>query len=273
MALEALVFDVDGTLVDTEELHRRAFNQAFLEFELGWEWPADLYSELLNISGGAARIEHYIDSRPVSELQKLRWRRLLPAIHREKTRIYGDLIGGNMVRLRPGVARLIDEARQAGVKIGFAATSQSANVQPLIASAFGREAGAAFDAVVSADLVARKKPAPDLYLLVVSMLGVSPEHSVAFEDSCNGVAAAKSAGLAAIATPSRWTRGQDFSRADLVLGSLGAPDQPLTPAESARIGGAPMLGLAEVERVLGRLNEARGPAALHNQAEKCVNLK
>jgi beta-phosphoglucomutase-like phosphatase (HAD superfamily) len=119
--LKALLFDVDGTLVDTKELHRQAFNQAFLEFGLGWNWSDELYAELLAVSGGAERIAHYIDwLRPAAE--KTRLRRLISAVHREKTRIYGTLIASNNALLGPGVGRLIEEAHEAGLKIGLAAS-------------------------------------------------------------------------------------------------------------------------------------------------------
>lgn len=107
MALKALLFDVDGTILDTEELHRRAFNQAFLEFELGWDWSPEVYAPLLGISGGNDRILSYIDTLPISDLERLRLRRLVPALHREKTRIYGELLAGNILKPRPGIARLI----------------------------------------------------------------------------------------------------------------------------------------------------------------------
>ncbi|MET0279303.1 MAG: HAD-IA family hydrolase [Pseudorhodoplanes sp.] len=265
MALEALVFDVDGTIVDTEELHRRAFNQAFLEFELGWDWAPEVYARLLRISGGDDRIVHHIGGLPISDLEKLRLRRLVPGLHREKTRIYGELVARNMVKPRPGIARLIREARAAGLKIGLAATSASANVQPLIGASFTRETASAIDAVVSADLVSNRKPAPDIYLLLLSMLGVPPEHCVAFEDSANGVAAAQAAGMVTIATPSRWTQSQDFSHADLKLGSLGEPDQPLAQADSVAVGGVACVGLDQLRALLEFHGTSGKRAALQNK--------
>ena len=263
MTLEALVFDVDGTLVDTDELHRRAFNQAFLEFELGWEWTPDQYVKLLRVSGGAARIRHFIDSLAVSDLRKVRLRGLVPGLHREKTRIYGELASGATVRPRPGVARLIREASDAGLKIGLAATSASQNVQPLVISALGRELASKINAVVSADLVERKKPAPDLYLLLLSMLGVPPERCVAFEDSTNGVLAARAAGLVTIAVPGRWTGSQDFSRANLRISTLGDPEDPIPEPEAQRLGGRRDFGLQQVAEILFNSGSGDVPPALH----------
>ncbi len=252
MRLEAIIFDVDGTLVDTDELHRRAFNQAFLEFDLGWDWTPEAYIGLLRVSGGADRIRHYIGTLGITDLQKVVLQRLVPGVHREKSRIYGELIAGNMVKPRPGIARLIGEAKDAGLKVGLAATSSSKNLQPLIQSALGRDLASRIDIAVSADLVQRKKPAPDLYLLLLSMLGVPPEHCVAVEDSANGVQAARAAGLVTIAVPCRWTKSQDFSRAALRLSSLGEPDQPLPPDEAALLGGASRVGLQQVTELLGQ---------------------
>ena len=211
MALRALLFDVDGTLVDTEELHRGAFNEAFRQLSLGWDWGRSLYAELLVVSGGAERIAAYIDRLQAPAAEKTRLRRLVPLVHGEKTRIYRELLASGGAQLRPGVARLIDEARAAGLKIGLAATSASTRVQV---------PGIAIDAIVCVDQVARKKPAPDLYELLVATLRVPAAACAAFEDSANGLAAAKAAGLFTVVTPSRWTLAQDFSAADLVLPTL-----------------------------------------------------
>lgn len=255
--IAALLFDVDGTLVDTEELHRQAFNQAFLAFGLGWEWTPDRYAALLAVSGGAERMAAQIDGLDATSAEKTRLRQLVPSVHREKTRIYGELLGSSAARLRPGVERLVTEARRSGIKVGLAATSAAANVQSLVAAAFGPDSRSAVTSIVCVDWVARKKPAPDVYELLLSTLRVNAPAAVAFEDSANGVAAAKAAGLVTVATPSRWTRAQDFAAADLTLPSLGDPEDPLPPALAARLGGVSYLGLAQLESLRG----AHGPAA------------
>lgn len=245
--LQALLFDVDGTLVDTEELHRQAFNQAFIEMNLGWEWNQDRYAELLRVSGGLDRLAGFVDQLAVAADEKRRLAVLVPAIHREKTRIYGELLGGGSARLRPGVARLVDEARAAGLKIGFATTSATANVQALIAATFPPASRGAITAVIGIDHVARRKPAPDVYELLLKTLRVPAEACVAFEDSANGLAATKAAGLYTIVTPSRWTRGQRFVGADLLLPSLGDLSDRLDAGAAAGIGGAPFLTLATID--------------------------
>jgi HAD superfamily hydrolase (TIGR01509 family) len=246
MKLEALTFDVDGTLVDTEELHRQAYNQTFMELGFDWEWDAARYTELLNLSGGQARIARYIDLIDLPPAEKLRLRRLIPAIHNEKTRLYGELIASNSARLRPGIARLFDEAVRAKLRLGLVASSASANVETLVLTALGRERRQSVTAIVCGDMVARKKPAPDVYELLMSMLRTSPAAAVAFEDSTNGVRAAKAVGLYTVFTPSRWTSKQAPVDADLVLASLGDPAEPLDPASAGRIE-APYLELSKLQ--------------------------
>jgi HAD superfamily hydrolase (TIGR01509 family) len=244
--LEAILFDVDGTLIDTEELHRQAYNETFVQFGLGWDWNAKLYADLLSVSGGEARIAHYIDQLDLPPAEKTRLRRIIPAIHRIKTKCYGELIASNSVRLRSGVARLMEEGRRSGVRIGLAASSASANVQTLVASAFHQDVGNVADAIVCADEVARKKPAPDIYELLLTLLRVAPSACVAFEDSNNGLNAAKAAGLFTVVTPTRWTMAQKFDNADLVLPGLGDPQNPPEPSITSRIGW-PYLELAQLE--------------------------
>ena len=243
MNLEALIFDVDGTLVDTEELHRQAYNQTFLDFGFGREWNASRYAELLRISGGHARIAAYIDQIRVPPAEKVSLRRVIPAIHREKTRFYGQLIASNSVAYAPGVARLIDEARSANVRLGLLASSASANVDTLATSALGRERRKAVVAIVCGDMVTRKKPAPDIYELLLSMLRILPDAAIAFKET-NGVLAAKSAGLYTVFTPNRWTLAQTPPAADLALNSLGDPGNPIDPTSAASIG-APYLELSK----------------------------
>ncbi len=246
-ALQALIFDVDGTLADTEEIHRQAFNAAFIELSLWWDWSVEEYMQLLRVSGGPQRIAHYIASLAIPEDDKARLRGLVPAIHATKTRLYRELIEHG-APVRPGVLRLMKEARAAGLRLALGATSTSANVEAMLSASLGREALGWFSAITSVDQVPNRKPAPDLYLRLLGELRLPAAACVAFEDSANGVQAARAAGLYTIATPSRWTATQDFGAADLVLYSLGEPQAPLDPV-SARAVGAPQLGVAQVERL------------------------
>jgi beta-phosphoglucomutase-like phosphatase (HAD superfamily) len=259
--LQALLFDVDGTIADTEELHRQSFNHAFLRSNLKWTWSPAFYAELLGISGGHDRIAHYIDGLDEPAGEKARLRQLIPHIHQTKTYEFGMRLEEGSVQPRPGVVRLIEEAAAAGLKIGFASTSAWVNVSALLSATFGPSMRFEVGAIANADMVPKKKPDPAVYELLMRMLRVPAEACVAFEDSANGVAAARAAGVFVVATPSQWTAGQDFSQADLALPMLGDPDARLAAADAARIGGAPWLGLEELS--LLRQGPDREAGALH----------
>ena len=245
MSLAALIFDVDGTLADTEETHRQAFNYAFLRFGLDWEWSRTRYRELLGISGGKERITHFIGTLAESAAEKARLSRLVPAIHRAKTELYTELIADGRCLLRPGVTRLIAEARRAEVKLALASTTTASNIHALLTRHMGRGGMRCFDTIACGDLVDRKKPAPDIYRAALATLGLSPASCVAFEDSHNGLRAAKAAGLYTVVTRSQWTVGDAFDDADLELSHLGDTGCPLPP-EQARIVGASWLGLEQL---------------------------
>jgi HAD superfamily hydrolase (TIGR01509 family) len=238
MTLSALLFDVDGTLADTEETHRQAFNAAFLEFRLPYEWSADQYEVLLNVSGGKERLAHFFAGLPVAREERDRLIAAAPALHRVKTERYAELVAGGGSPLRPGVARLVDEALAAGLRVGIASTTTSANVAALLDAELGRNAHKRFAVIACGDVVPAKKPAPDIYRLALSTLGLGAPEAVAFEDSANGLASAKAAGLFTVVTPTRWTASQDFGEADLTLPHLGDPGKPLDAASAGRIGGA-----------------------------------
>lgn len=233
---EALIFDVDGTLADTEEAHRQAFNLAFAARGLGWEWAAPLYRDLLRVTGGKERIASYIESLDLPESERRDLLEIVPDLHREKTRLYRELIESGRVQPRSGVRRLLIEARKAGMRVAIASTTSPENIEPLVSAGLGPQAMDWFDTIATGDVVARKKPAPDIYNVALESLGVDPLHAVAVEDSAIGVESAKAAGLFTVATPSTWTEGQDFARADLLLASLGDPDRPLDAHDERRLG-------------------------------------
>ena len=248
MSLSALLFDVDGTLADTEETHRQAFNAAFLEFRLPYEWSRDRYEELLKVSGGKERLAHFFEGLPVSREERARLLANVSGLHRVKTERYAELVAGGGSPLRPGIRRLVEEALAAGVRVGIASTTTSANVAALLDAELGRNAHKRFAVIACGDVVPAKKPAPDIYHLALSTLGLGPANAVAFEDSANGLAAAKAAGLFTVVTPTRWTAFQDFGEADLTLPHLGDPDNPLDSVSAGRVGGA-FLTLEALERL------------------------
>jgi HAD superfamily hydrolase (TIGR01509 family) len=224
--LKALIFDLDGTLADTEETHRQAFNAAFIELALWWDWSPPLYARLLAISGGKERLRHYIGTLRMPAAERERLLAIVPALHDTKTRIYTELLVRGQRPFRPGVLALLRAAKGAGLKLAIASTTTSANVDALLQANLGSARDMAFDVIACGDQVLVKKPAPDIYRLSLASLRLPAEACVAFEDSLNGLRAAKAAGLATVVTPSRWTAEEDFTGADLVLPSLEGLDLP-----------------------------------------------
>ncbi len=248
MSLAALIFDVDGTLADTEETHRLAFNRAFERMGLGWTWSRDTYRDLLETTGGKERIAAWIADVVPDVGERMRLAALIPAIHAEKTKLYVDLVAGGAAPLRPGVRRLIEEARAAGCRLAVASTTTRENVDALLAATLGPHGIAMFDAIACGDEVVRKKPAPDVFHLALERLGVAREDAVAFEDSRNGLWAARGAGLWTVATTNFWTEAQDLRGAGLLLPHLGDPDYPVPGEPGNVLEDAAWLGYAELVR-------------------------
>ena len=269
MKLRALIFDVDGTLSDTEEAHRQAWEAAFQSHKLPWRWPPSLYVELLRVTGGKERLLHYVRTRdlPAEEIERLE--KLVPAVHQTKTERFAELVAKRRVLPRPGIARLVKAARAARLRLAIASTTTPANVQALVPAILGAEARSFFEVTVTADQVPRRKPAPDLYELALARLGLPPEDCIVFEDSAPGVRAAKAAGIFTVAVPTRWTASHDLSAADLVLPSLGDPDDPVDAAYRARIGGG-WLELANLE-ALWRSARESGVATLEDEGAHGVH--
>jgi len=217
MRVRALIFDVDGTLAETEEVHRRAFEQVFAEEGLPWRWDVDLYRELLRVTGGKERLRHYIDAHGATPVLS---DADIARLHLRKTEIYGDIIRAGGCALRPGVAELIAAARRAGLRLAISTTTSRPNVDALFAAVFGEVDPPRFDPIVAGEDVAAKKPAPDAYELALTKLGLPAEACLAFEDSRNGLAAARAAGLATIVTPSLYTAHESFDAAAAILPDL-----------------------------------------------------
>jgi HAD superfamily hydrolase (TIGR01509 family) len=231
--IKALIFDVDGTLADTEQAHLTAFNRAFEQHGLPWRWTEQEYACWLRITGGKERLAAFFESVPANALARRALAESVPAIHRTKTECYAQLIAAGGVPLRAGVARLIAEARSAGVRLAIASTTTRENIDALLAAQLDARTRACFVAIGAGDQVRRKKPAADIYEYVLREPGESPEECLAIEDSAHGLTAAKAAGLFTVVTPSRWTRGENFSAADLVLSSLDSCEAPLIELEYA----------------------------------------
>jgi HAD superfamily hydrolase (TIGR01509 family) len=221
--LKALIFDVDGTLADTErDGHRVAFNAAFREAGLAWNWDVPLYGKLLAISGGKERMAHYAREVAPELAARADFDAFLRKLHTLKTGHYVRLVASGALPLRPGVANLIREARKAGVKLAIASTTSPENVSALLRASLAHDAEKWFEVIGAGDVVAAKKPAPDIYFWVLERLGVPAADCLAVEDSANGVKAARAAGIVPLVTQNDYTRGQDFSGAAAVLSDLGA---------------------------------------------------
>jgi len=225
--LSALLFDVDGTLADTErDGHRVAFNAAFREAGLDWAWDPATYGELLDVAGGKERLLHYFRRHHPAEAARPDVRERIATLHAAKTRHFIRLLGAGALPLRPGVARLIAEARAAGLALAIATTTTAENVTALLRHGLADDAPSWFAVIAAGDVVPRKKPAPDVYLYALERLGMPPAACVAFEDSENGLRASLAAGLATVVTRGDYTRDQDFSGATSVLECLGDPGVP-----------------------------------------------
>jgi HAD superfamily hydrolase (TIGR01509 family) len=215
---DALLFDVDGTMAETEEFHRRAFNQSFAYFELPWVWDVELYGKLLRVAGGKERIRHFVDSlgehcEPLSDDE-------IAELHRFKTQCYADLINAGVCRLRPGVSRTIRGALSAGQQLAIVTTTSRENIDALLRVNLGPGWESVFSVVVSGDDVPKKKPAPDAYLEALRQLDLAPRSCLAIEDSRNGLVAARDAGVPVLVTRSLYFREDDFSGALQVVDHL-----------------------------------------------------
>ena len=214
MTLRALIFDVDGTLAETEEAHRAAFNATFVAHHLNWHWNRDDYARLLKTTGGKERMTAYCAEIGMTTLPDI------AALHADKTRRYTAMLAEGRLKLRPGLGALMARARAAGLRLAIATTTSRPNVEALAQSVWGRPATDLFDVIAAGDEVAVKKPAPDVYLLALARLGLSASAAIALEDSRNGVLSAHAAGLRCVVTPSIYTAGEDFTGATWVIPSL-----------------------------------------------------
>ena len=216
--LAALIFDVDGTLAETEELHREAFNRAVAAEGLPYRWDQTLYRSLLLVTGGRQRIEHF--STQSTDLTADQIAELAPRLHRAKNRHYAEVMADYPIELRPGVAGLLRRARTARLRLAIATTTSRVNLEGLARRFPGDLDLDAFDAVVCGEDVTALKPDPEVYRIALQRLSLPAGRCLAFEDTRNGVESAVGAGLRVIVTPSMYSGGQDFSAATMVLDDL-----------------------------------------------------
>jgi HAD superfamily hydrolase (TIGR01509 family) len=221
-ALKALVFDVDGTLADTELAHLAAFNQAFVEEGLDWRWDVAGYTKLLEISGGKERMLHYWKQvhPDVKDIDGGGLKDTIDRLHAMKTAAYEHAVQSGAVQLRPGVLALIQSAHAAGLRLAIATTTSPVNIAVLLRNAIGPDWKDLFAVIEDASTAPKKKPHPQVYSQTLARLGLSGTECLAFEDSSNGLRAAVSAGLPVIVTPNSFTSHHDFAGALQVLPDL-----------------------------------------------------
>ena len=260
--MPALIFDCDGVLADTErDGHLPAFNAAFAEAGLPVRWSEDDYAEKLKIGGGKERIAAVFTPEldevigVSTDAERANW---IQQLHQRKTAYFTRRVSDGLLPARPGIHRVIDEALRAGWTVAVASTSAEASVRAVLRHVAGDD-NYARCAVFAGDVVAAKKPAPDIYLKVLDDLGLDPAQCVVVEDSGIGVAAAVAAGLTTVVTISSFTGGEDFTGAALVLSDLGDPGAPPTVhAAPAGVQPSGMVTLADLAALI---------TAAHSQEE------
>lgn len=226
--LKAIIFDVDGTLANTEEIHRQSFNEAFREFDLNYSWSEREYTRLLSISGGKERIYAYLKDKSITLDNEYSLREYSLIIHKRKSEIYREKLVAGHIGLRSGVQRLINEAESKNIRLAIATCTSLSNVETLLCNAIGVNALSRFSAIVTSDVVLDKKPSPIAYQFALAELGLEAKHCIVIEDTQNGNIAALETGLKTIITTHSLTLDNNFSGSSLVIDKLGEPESPFT---------------------------------------------
>ena len=220
MTIKAIIFDVDGTLADTEDAHRKSFNKAFAESNLDWNWDVALYDKLLKVTGGKERIKYYVSDFRTDFNKPDNWDDFVKNLHAVKTTHYTAMMRAGEVPLRPGIKQLISDAKKAGLTLAIATTTSPENVGALLAVGLGKDWESYFSSIGCGDIVPHKKPAPDIYNWVLDELKIAAADCIAIEDTTNGLRSSMGAGIKTYITTNDYTHTQDFTGAAAIFKDL-----------------------------------------------------
>ena len=220
MTIKAIIFDVDGTLADTEDGHRKSFNKAFAESGLTWNWDVALYDQLLKVTGGKERIRYFVETFQPNFVKPADYDGFVKNLHAVKTRYYTNMLREGHIPLRPGIKQLMADARSHGIRLAIATTTTPENVTALLQQGLGADGESWFEVIGCGDIVPHKKPSPDIYFWVLEKMRLSATDCIALEDSENGLRSGLAAGIKTFVTVNQYTRNQNFKGASAVFDDL-----------------------------------------------------
>ena len=226
MKLNAVLFDVGGTIAESEEIHRVSFNEAFKEFGLNWYWDEAIYRELVFIGGGKERIKHYITRAWPEMLKQKNLTKYIESVHKIKGQIYEEFLNDSQLKARPGIIRLLKELKNEKIRLAIVSDTTEENLINLFKKGLGINPIEWFEILAHGGCTIQKKPSPDIYLWTLERLKLPPESCLAIEDAPRGVDSAIDAGLKVLVTPSIYTLEEKFEKSSLLLSHLGEPEEP-----------------------------------------------
>ena len=252
--LKAVLFDVDGTLSETERYgHLVAINEAFMAVGLDWQWSGELYGELLKVTGSTERLGHYVKNYHPDYLHiNENLDELIAEIVRHKIVNYKRIAESGEIPLRPGAERVLREVHDSDIRMGIATTTTPQNVDALLIGNIGGDVDDWFDVIAAGNIVPDKKPAPDIYTYALEQMNLKPEECLAIEDSENGVRSALAAGIPVLVIESEYSTGHDLSGAQLIVDEWGTPNEPMNIL-SGDAGTHQMVTLDLMKQMLERL--------------------